>query len=442
MGKKSKTKSKKGKEDNASPLPPAPPGIDKDELIRSSDECPGTFRWSETKKWPKLPPYPHSPVEYCKGWGPYLKSRGGNGLLSLAKSDPSILDCLSFPVTLIQALKRLGLTPGPVMRVVILGASRRAEERTARSTQYWDEVAHCFEGSKITLSFVGPEISATGPIAGSGLVEASSFRGNLRDFRAAHPGLASDTHSTIFVVFNGGFGNFVESHNFSLLWSWLPDLMLLTKIRAPLVFTCANDYADVRGEMEVMHKLLGARFIAAPEKNAAGFATTLLGEGVAPEDATGWSRGNSFWYSVCGYDAERRVHIDDAATPAEKTREVMRCFAAPGTKSISVAPADEGPMLWGQAAHDQNPAHEFTQTGTDLVLSVHTEELQSMNDAYLEVADDRIFLKWQKAGEPSSGSAAVYATLDVMLPRKVLPNEVRASFSRQKQKLKVRMPIS
>jgi hypothetical protein len=62
----------------------------------------GTFRWSKSKRFIQLPPYPKGRVEYCRGWGPYLKSRtGDNSLIEIAKCDSSLLDCLSFPLTTI-----------------------------------------------------------------------------------------------------------------------------------------------------------------------------------------------------------------------------------------------------------------------------------------------------------------------------------------------------
>ncbi|RHY30234.1 hypothetical protein DYB32_004482 [Aphanomyces invadans] len=45
------------------------------------------------------------------------------------------------------------------------------------------------------------------------------------------------------VGYNTGFGNFIESNRFDLLWSWLPDLMAIADSNIPTVFTCANDYA-------------------------------------------------------------------------------------------------------------------------------------------------------------------------------------------------------
>jgi len=216
MGKKSKRKPS-GSAPQGKPAAAAAPASDKcfddEAVLEASGECPGTFRWSEKKAFPALPPYPSSPpVEYCRGWAPYLHSRGGSALVRTAQADPALLDCLSFPATLLQAMEKLGLVPGSALRVVVLGASRRAEERTARSTAYWDELAQRFPATEIAVHFVGPEISATGPLRPSGgrgagakqqLVAASAFKGTLRDFRAAHPECLTDPDSTLYVTYNG-----------------------------------------------------------------------------------------------------------------------------------------------------------------------------------------------------------------------------------------------
>jgi hypothetical protein len=72
-----------------------------------------------------MPPFPQTKPNFSGGWGSYLKWRGGNSLVQEVTHDPSILDALSFPVTLLSMLDR----PGSRLAVLALGASRRAEER-------------------------------------------------------------------------------------------------------------------------------------------------------------------------------------------------------------------------------------------------------------------------------------------------------------------------
>ena len=93
-----------------------------------------------------------------------------------------MLDALSFPVSVLHIMQQLQLQPEPapttatatttgggggggggeaaadVLNVVVLGASRRAEQRVLRSTRYFDELAAHFPGTTVKLWLVGPEI--------------------------------------------------------------------------------------------------------------------------------------------------------------------------------------------------------------------------------------------------------------------------------------------
>ncbi len=235
-------------------------GLDCEDDILNSRECPGTFRWADDKTFPELPPFPSTYFRLqCGGWGPYLNWRGGNFLLKTARADPSLLDCLSSPVTLMLAMEMLNLDPGPRMIVIVLGSSRRAEERTARSTKVWFEISNRFPNVQIELYLVGPEMSDSYLMINDSYLKIRAFKGTFLSFTRAFPSAVADPSILLFLVCNGGFGNFVESNNFSLLWSWFPDLRELLNSGAHIVFTCANDYGDAKGEVAVM-RLLGGNY--------------------------------------------------------------------------------------------------------------------------------------------------------------------------------------
>jgi hypothetical protein len=96
----------------------------------------GTFRWSKAKKFLKLPVFPKNRVDYLSGWGPYLKSRSCDlSLVDIAKSDSSLLDCLSFPLTIafwlnkfnfFQEENREATDSQSTLNIVVFGASRKA----------------------------------------------------------------------------------------------------------------------------------------------------------------------------------------------------------------------------------------------------------------------------------------------------------------------------
>jgi len=163
--------------------------------------------------------------------------------------------------------------------------------------------------------------------------EAVCFRGTLAEVLREYPELGSpqggegNRANTGFVVLNGGFGNF-EGNSLDLLWSWIEDLASLTELGAPVFFTCANDYADASGELRVMANLLGARFAVLPRENPFSFATTLLDEDATPGDHSRWSRGNALWYSVQGFDANRRSFRPSRERPLGPQKPLLcRCIA-------------------------------------------------------------------------------------------------------------------
>eukprot|EP00466_Bigelowiella_natans_P002105 jgi/Bigna1/80257/fgenesh1_pg.69_\ len=92
-------------------------------------------------------------------------------LVDLAKRDPSFLDALSFPLTVLyivkkfqkQILKRLPLSKGgkKILNIVVIGATVKAEERTLVDTAYWEEIPAILTECDLALYMVGPEVSRT-----------------------------------------------------------------------------------------------------------------------------------------------------------------------------------------------------------------------------------------------------------------------------------------
>jgi hypothetical protein len=81
-----------------------------------------------------------------------------------------------------------------------------------------------------------------------------------------------------------------------VLRSWLPDLYFLAITSLPVVFTCANDYADMRGEVAVLKNVIAARFIVDPAPNPFPMAVTFGNEGKEEKDGKKeWYNGNCIW---------------------------------------------------------------------------------------------------------------------------------------------------
>ncbi|KAG6611362.1 MYND finger family protein [Phytophthora cinnamomi] len=285
----------------------------------------GTFRWLETKAFPQLPPFPSRSVDLSGGWKEYLASRSCPSdhvdLVVTATYDPSMLDALSFPVTLLYAAQLLQLCAGPELRVLVVGASQKAEQRVWRITNYWNELAAFFSKASVTLFFIGPEVDERDADRRKDDLPENlavrHFRGTFGDFQASQAFSDCTPETSVIVGYNTGFGNFVDSHRHELLFSWLPDLFRIAESRIPAIFTCANDYADMNGEFAVQSRIVGAEMLLLPKQNPFSAASHFHEEG---QRDTAWSRGSSFLYVVRGVDKTRRSEITSGDVVALQNR--------------------------------------------------------------------------------------------------------------------------
>ncbi|KAJ0410648.1 hypothetical protein ATCC90586_009129 [Pythium insidiosum] len=376
----------------------------------------GTFRWLESKKFPHLPSFPghrqpndddtSAPVCLTKGWEGYLRSRGAEDLVNVAQRDPSCLDALSFPVSILHVLSLLRLMEttddkaSEERHIVVLGATTKAEQRVWRITDYWHELAHFFPQFTITLWFVGPEVSEHCPekAVPSNLC-VQHIRGTLLTLLQRPEGSVLRPDNTILVGFNTGFGNFVESQRYDLLFSWLPDLYAVADSGFPAIFTCANDYADMNGEFAVQSRVVGAKFLLLPMQNPFSAASHLHEEG---KRETSWSRGNSFLYVIQGADKERRItlesgnvamlerRLDDAALNPHIVDQLGRHFyrGMVLTKDQASRCKDLNGALSSSNQTDPPPSKLKTpsfqvlpgRTATELVVLVHVPDVKSTQE--------------------------------------------------------------
>ena len=294
----------------------------------------GVFRWKASHALPSLPTNsskkaPISSTDFSQGWAGYFSSISSSpeemkDLMEFVQSDLAIIDCLSFPITVTEALVSSKLIDpkqrGEELHIVCIGTSAKAEERVLRETTCWEEIRATFHQIKtIHVYLVGPEMSKSEEKVrvSSGFV-SQTFKGTSKDFFKQHKHLlpigTDSTNNTVVIGMNCGFGNFGNpgATKYDLLHSWYGDLSFLTSIQSlPCIFTCANDYEDVTGETMILAGLLGANFIAHPRRNEFSCASTfvpphveLQGRAAMPPE---YSCGNSYWYGVQGSTATRRV---------------------------------------------------------------------------------------------------------------------------------------
>lgn len=279
----------------------------------SAGVCVGTLRWSEDSAFPQLPPWPKGVAPPpLAGWRSYLENRLEPDESGSLRVEPPQLDGLSYPLSLLRAMQLLRLqppSPGP-LTILVIGASSRAEERLQRDSNYWEELGHFLPSTRLKVVFVGPEIDRArdGKTSKVGLLEFRAFRGTLGELLRREP---RHSHENAIVAgFNTGMG----SGLWPLMKSWLPDLIALLRGGFVAVFTCANDFSDLRGE-QLVFKMLGARTVLAPHANPFKAASIVHEPGEPGAKQLEWSCSSSFVYAVQGReeDAEPLPPSDDAA---------------------------------------------------------------------------------------------------------------------------------
>jgi hypothetical protein len=248
------------------------------DLEGNGDGYSGTFRWKRTKKLKSMPSWNKSrKLNITGGWMEYLISRGSTEddsitLIGQAQQDLSLIDCLSTPVTIAKMCLSAGIctqdSTSDCLHIICIGTSDKAEGRVLNETNCFSELSHIFPNIRsLNLYLVGPEMSetiTTPQRIGSNL-DAYTYRGTSIDFFRANPSMIGNTQAVV-VGLNCGFGNWENPmpNRYSLLFQWLKDLYFITATKLPLLFTCANDYADLVGEVSVMQNIMGAYFIHSP----------------------------------------------------------------------------------------------------------------------------------------------------------------------------------
>jgi len=269
------------------------------------------------------------------------------------------------------------------LHVVLAGSTAHAEQRLLFDTNYFAELGLCYAGLRaLHLHFVGPEAASEaalrkahaagqatqrkeqqkeqqkeqkkkmnrnnnnnkkkkkkkknrgGPAAAPRVTPHTTvehFKGTSTDFFRKHrpellPGGGGGSPAppgdaiTVVVGFNPGFG----SGNAPLVASWTKDLLFLARHNVPVIFTQANDYSDLRGELMVMQGVVGAKFILPPLRNPFPMATTAH----EPGRRETWSCGNSFMYAWQGFASDemaRRAAIfeREPSTLARRLAQVV-----------------------------------------------------------------------------------------------------------------------
>ena len=388
----------------------------------------GTFRWKRGKKMVDMPPIPknRNPPQFLRGWQQYLTSRCTNEadsrrLVTKCQQDPSMIDGLSYPLTLLFAMQQISITPHSIEQLVqqynnmqqsnndnrilhktidfiICGAAAKAEERLLIDSEYWKEIGYHFKNSKINLYMCGPEclpLDKMSSVTTKGLQEeirgkllkqkkkkkndktkqnkssnddinnnnkssklrlaenmtGHIFVGTSDEFFNKHPNLKTyydfdhttkTFRMTIAIGFNPGFGAGIPE----LMKSWTKSLIQLGKLGIPTIFSQANDYSDLNGELQLLKRVIGVKFILTPTRNPYAMATVAQGR---VNGKNGWSCGNSYMYA---FQHLRKDH-DDVGLPLELDGSLINKVLKKISKELRIADMKGG--VHGQPSKLQIP---------------------------------------------------------------------------------------
>ena len=104
---------------------------------------------------------------------------------------------------------------------------------------------------------------------------------------------------------------------------WLPDLLTLLRRGLVAVFTCANDYSDLRGELAIWKTLLRAQIVLPPMKNPFKAATVVRESNDV--DVCEWSCSSCYTYAVCGReDGAPPLPREGDAKAEEELKKTLR----------------------------------------------------------------------------------------------------------------------
>lgn len=351
------------------------------------------------------------------GWKGYLTTRSSN-LVQLASARASFLDAVSYPITLLHLMEQLQYITDPAIKeihILVIGASRKAEQRVYQSTNYWQEIGRYYSDYNVHLWMIGPEVdpSSSDPLF-------HPFQGTFLEFYHSNSSILPP--NSLIVGFNTGFGNFVESKQYDLLWSWMQDLYLLASLSIPVIFTCANDYADMNGEFQIQTRIIGSKFIHLPKQNPFSAASHLHEKN---QRETAWSRANSFYYIISGFDLERRRIVK---TQTELLHRLNQDMSVP----FHWIDALERQFIGNTILAKDQYVRTVSQDKMIQVSIGLPETIQNMQQLELIVSNQLIVLKYEKQLYPVS----------IQLPRPVDPAKVKAVFRKQIHQLDLQLHSS
>lgn len=245
-----------------------------------------------------------------KGWNAYFEPRFEEiSVNNEIKVEPHQVDGLSWPMTLVRLVSITKMFSQMQIDIIVMGGSAKGEERIFCNTNYFEELTNFFPDVTFMLWFAGPELSESihkQTVVKNARLKAYFYRGTTSDFLLnfyndlCHIQQCFKKESTLFIGFNPGFGSGYDK----LLLSWSLDLVFLINLGYKIVFTQANDFSDLRGELRVFDKLFDKKvnMFLQPQSNPFSAMTCYVDENEKTNAKEGiWCSANSELYGLQGW---------------------------------------------------------------------------------------------------------------------------------------------
>ncbi len=304
----------------------------------------GTFRW-KNPKLNKLEQinlnditfnFSNYLISYQTSWKTFLDLRFKD-----EEFEASMIDALSYPLSIIQIIDKMismklldnialikksilqnsKIKNKTTLNIILIGASKKTEERIALQSNYFDEIYYfllcyiyslCIDDKEreviyntfsLNICFTGEEVSTNNSYTSQVNSKINYSFYSLKTYEFLKENSLDFTKSnSIIIGLNCGFGAGYQK----LTLSWIKDLQLLLKMNYICGFTFTNDYEDQKGEIEIM-KYLTAKVKYLCESNQ--FKSMSIYKNESEEDA--WSCGNHGFYIVQGCDKLITVNDDE-----------------------------------------------------------------------------------------------------------------------------------
>lgn len=381
----------------------------------NTNEYLGTFRWKNIKfeqlnKVDLLKLNNKDTIDklinsFTLGWKEYLDYRFPNN--NSASVTPYFIDALSYPMSIIQIINDLNsnytkynfnllkdiseklisynTNNSVVFNIILIGASKKTEERIALNSNYYDEIYYfitalilkhynnlnlndnnfiiridknnvvnnkqinssksiklladesknqyiiksldsfivkLLNSFELNLIFTGEEITLNNNYKSKNNSNLNYYFYSLKTMNFFKENSLEFTNTNSLVIgLNCGFG----AGYIKLTNSWIKDIQLLLKMKYFIGFTCACDYEDFKGEKLIFEYLEGNILLENTDNKFKSMSTyTSQSNELKNNNDENWSCGNYCYYIVYGSKNNRKVIKENELINIFETNKLLK----------------------------------------------------------------------------------------------------------------------